>query len=98
MKFGIHNPSWLFGPDPAEVFEAVKAKAQWAENHGFVWFSVMDHLIQIGGVGAPDVSATRPSRVYRPERWAVAEPMVRGLSAGGRWIRTFGSARKGPPI
>jgi hypothetical protein len=24
--------------------------------------------------------------------------MVRGLSAGGRWIRTFGSAREGPPI
>jgi F420-dependent oxidoreductase-like protein len=54
MKFGIHNPSWVFGRDPAEAFEAVKAKAQWAENHGFVWFSVMDHLIQIGGVGAPD--------------------------------------------
>jgi F420-dependent oxidoreductase-like protein len=54
MKFGIHNPSWVFGPDPAEAFEAVKAKAQWAENHGFVWFSVMDHLIQIGGVGAAD--------------------------------------------
>ncbi len=54
MKFGIHNPSWVFGPDPAEAFEAAKAKAQWAENHGFVWFSVMDHLIQIGGVGAPD--------------------------------------------
>jgi len=54
MKFGIHNPSWLFGPDPAEAFEAAKTKPQWAENHGFVWFSVMDHLIQIGGVGAPD--------------------------------------------
>src|SRR5437588_8042175 len=54
MKFGIHNPSWVYGPDPAEVFEAVKAKAQWAEDHGFVWFSVMDHLIQISGVGAPD--------------------------------------------
>src|SRR5271154_3084821 len=54
MKFGIHNPSWWYGPDPAEAFEAVKTKAQWAENHGFVWFSVMDHLIQIGGVGAPD--------------------------------------------
>src|SRR5882672_2264737 len=54
MKFGIHNPSWVYGPDPAEAFEAVKAKAQWAENHGFVWFSVMEHLIQIGGVGAPD--------------------------------------------
>ena len=54
MKFGIHNPSWWYGPDPAEAFEAVKAKAQWAENHGFVWFSVMDHLIQIPGVGAAD--------------------------------------------
>jgi hypothetical protein len=38
MKFGIHNPSWWFGSDPAEAFEAAKAKAQWAENHGFVWF------------------------------------------------------------
>jgi len=48
MKFGIHNPSWVYGPDPAEAFEAVKAKAQCAENHGFVfvWFSVMNHLIQ----------------------------------------------------
>jgi F420-dependent oxidoreductase-like protein len=54
MQFGIHNPSWLFGPDPAEIFEAVKAKAQWAENNGFTWFSVMDHLIQIANVGAPD--------------------------------------------
>ena len=54
MKFGIHNPSWWFGPDPAEAFEAVKTKAQWAETHGFAWFSVMDHLIQIGGVGMPD--------------------------------------------
>src|SRR6266542_3278476 len=54
MKFGIHNPAWLFGSDPAGIFEAVKTKAQWAENHGFSWFSVMDHLIQIGNVGAPD--------------------------------------------
>lgn len=54
MKFGIHNPSWLFGDDPANIFEAVKARAQWAENHGFTWFSVMDHLIQIANVGAPD--------------------------------------------
>ncbi|CAN5695511.1 LLM class F420-dependent oxidoreductase [soil metagenome] len=54
MKFGIHNPSWLFGTDPDGIFDAVKAKAQWAENHGFAWFSVMDHLIQIANVGAPD--------------------------------------------
>ncbi|MBI4671139.1 MAG: LLM class F420-dependent oxidoreductase [Chloroflexi bacterium] len=53
MKFGIHNPSWLFGDDPYEIFEAVKQKAQWCEQHGFSWFSVMDHLIQIPGVGAP---------------------------------------------
>jgi F420-dependent oxidoreductase-like protein len=54
MKFGIQNSSWLDTPDPAEAFEAVRAKAQWAEDHGFVWFSVLDHMIQIPRVGAPD--------------------------------------------
>jgi F420-dependent oxidoreductase-like protein len=54
MRFGIHNPSWIFGSDPNEAFEGVKAKAQWAESNGFSWFSVMDHLIQIPMVGAPD--------------------------------------------
>jgi F420-dependent oxidoreductase-like protein len=54
MKFGIRNPSFVFGPDPAEAFEGIKTKAQWAENNGFSWFSVMDHLIQIPPVGAPD--------------------------------------------
>jgi hypothetical protein len=56
MKFGIHNSSWLDAPDPAEAFEGVKTKAQWAENHEFVWFSVMDQMIQIPRVGAPDES------------------------------------------
>lgn len=54
MKFGIHNPSWLYGENPYDMFEGIKAKAQWAEQQGFVWFSVMDHVIQIPGVGAPD--------------------------------------------
>jgi F420-dependent oxidoreductase-like protein len=54
VRFGIHNSSWLDSPDPADAFEAVKAKAQWAESHGFVWFSVMDHMIQIPRVGPPD--------------------------------------------
>ena len=54
MKFGIHNSCWLDRPDSAEAFEAVKAKAQWAEDHGFVWFSVLDHMIQIPRIGAPD--------------------------------------------
>jgi F420-dependent oxidoreductase-like protein len=54
MKFGIHNPSWLFGSNPYEMFEALKKKAQWAEANGFSWFSLMDHLIQIPFVGAED--------------------------------------------
>lgn len=53
MKFGVHNPSWAYGPVPAEAFDGIRAKAQWAENNGFEWLSVMDHVIQIGGVGAP---------------------------------------------
>lgn len=51
MKFGIHNPSWMFGADPHEIFEELKKKAQWAEANGYSWFSVMDHLIQIPFVG-----------------------------------------------
>jgi len=54
MKFGIHNPSWLFGNDPYEAFEGLKRKALAAEDQGFSWFSVMDHLIQIQNVGLPD--------------------------------------------
>ena len=54
MRFGIHNPSWQFGPDARDIFTGVTRKAQWAEAHGFAWFSVMDHLIQIPGVGAED--------------------------------------------
>jgi hypothetical protein len=53
MKFGVHNSSWLDTPD-LEAFEAAKVKAQWAENNGFVWFSVLDHMIQIPRVAAPD--------------------------------------------
>ena len=54
MKFGIHNPSWRFEGGPAGIFPAVAAKARWAEENGFAWFSVMDHLIQIPIAGAPE--------------------------------------------
>ena len=54
MQFGIHNPSFVFGPDPAAMFDGLKAKALWAETHGFTWFSVMDHLVQIPFVGDED--------------------------------------------
>jgi F420-dependent oxidoreductase-like protein len=75
MKFGIHNSSWLDSADPAEAFEAVKAKAQWAEDHGFVWFSVMDHMIQIPRIGAPNEPVL--------EGWTV----LAGLAAVTRRIR-----------
>ena len=32
MKFGLHNPSWLFGADPAEIFPRVTAERLWAEQ------------------------------------------------------------------
>jgi F420-dependent oxidoreductase-like protein len=54
MRFGIHNPSWLYGADPYQMFEELKRKARWAEQHGYTWFSIMDHLIQIPGVGQPE--------------------------------------------
>ena len=57
MKFGSHNSPWLDSLDPAEAFEAVKGKAQWVEDHGFIWFSVMDHMIQIPRVGTPEEPA-----------------------------------------
>jgi F420-dependent oxidoreductase-like protein len=41
-------------PRPPDVFKGVKRTAQWAEDCGFAWFSVMDHLIQVPFVGAPD--------------------------------------------
>jgi F420-dependent oxidoreductase-like protein len=75
MKFGIHNASWLDSADPAEAFNTVKAKAQWAEDHGFVWFSVMDHMIQIPRIGAPDEPVL--------EGWTV----LAGLAAVTRQIR-----------
>lgn len=75
MKFGIHNSSWLDALDPAEAFEAVKKKAQWAEDHGFVWFSVLDHMIQIPRVGALDEPVL--------EGWTV----LAGLAAVTRRIR-----------
>jgi hypothetical protein len=49
LMLPMHNPSWLFGSDPVEAFETVRAKARGqgkanrAENHGFVWLSVMNH-------------------------------------------------------
>jgi F420-dependent oxidoreductase-like protein len=75
MKFGIHHSSWLDSPEPGEAFKAVQAKAQWAEEHGFVWFSVMDHMIQIPRVGTSEEPVL--------EGWTV----LAGLAAFTRRIR-----------
>lgn len=52
MKFGIHSPSYIY-PE-ANLFDAVKKKVLWIEQHGFDWFSVMDHMIQIPVHGLPE--------------------------------------------
>lgn len=55
MQFGIHNPSFLFQNSEGSIFDQLKHKVQWAEDHGFVWFDLMDHMIQIApGVGDAD--------------------------------------------
>jgi F420-dependent oxidoreductase-like protein len=53
--FGLHLPSYTH-PDtpPAQLFDRVVEQAQAAEAAGFRLVTVMDHLYQIGGVGAID--------------------------------------------
>src|SRR6266550_9071802 len=53
------------------------------------------HRVPGAGGEKLDVRATHPARVYRLERWAVAEPMVRGLSAGANEIRNLGPTVNG---
>lgn len=61
MQFGIQNPSFLFPNGKTRIFDDLKRKAQWAEAHGFVWFVVMDHMIQIAtGVGMVSVGGLSP--------------------------------------
>lgn len=55
MQFGIHNPSFLFQDSEGSIFDQLKHKVQWVEDHGFVLFDLMDHMIQIApGVGDAD--------------------------------------------
>ncbi|HJW22047.1 MAG TPA: LLM class F420-dependent oxidoreductase [Candidatus Limnocylindrales bacterium] len=51
--FGLHLPSYTFSNTPPErLFDRVVEQAQTAEAAGFSLVTVMDHLYQIGGVGA----------------------------------------------
>lgn len=53
--FGLHLPSYTH-PDtsPEQLFDRVVEQAKAAETAGFDVVTVMDHLYQITGVGAPD--------------------------------------------
>jgi F420-dependent oxidoreductase-like protein len=53
--FGLHLPSYSHPDTPPErLFDRVVEQAKAAETAGFAVVSVMDHLYQITGVGAPD--------------------------------------------
>ena len=53
--FGLHLPTYTFpGTPPERLFDRVVEQARTAENAGFDLVTVMDHLNQIGVVGAID--------------------------------------------
>ena len=55
MKFGLHNASFLPTTGKAkDVWPELRERAQWMEESGFEYLSVMDHLWQNRGVGAED--------------------------------------------
>jgi F420-dependent oxidoreductase-like protein len=52
MKFGIHSPSFVY--NESNIFDGIKNKVIKIEQHGFDWFSVMDHMLQIPVHGLPE--------------------------------------------
>lgn len=68
--FGLHLPLYTFPDTPPErLFDRVVAQANAAESAGFSLVTVMDHLYQIGGVGAE----TEPML----EGWSVLNALAR---------------------
>ncbi len=54
LKFGLQHPCFTYDGQGNAIFETVKERAQYAEEHGFDGFFVMDHFLQIPFVGAID--------------------------------------------
>ena len=54
LKFGLQHPCFTYDGQGNAIFETVKERAQYAEEHGFDGFFVMDHFLQIPYVGAID--------------------------------------------
>ncbi|HEY2916163.1 MAG TPA: LLM class F420-dependent oxidoreductase [Candidatus Limnocylindrales bacterium] len=68
--FGLHLPSYSFPDTPPErIFDRIAEQAHAAEAAGFGLVTVMDHLYQIGGVGAE----TEPML----EGWSVLNALAR---------------------
>ena len=71
--FGLHLPSYTHpGLEPAQAFERTIAQANAAEAAGFSLVTVMDHLNQIPGIGAPDEPML--------EGWSVLAALARETS------------------
>jgi F420-dependent oxidoreductase-like protein len=56
MDFGYHNSSFVYHGDPQErsLVDSLTARAQFVEDAGFTWFSLMDHFWQLPGHGYRD--------------------------------------------
>jgi F420-dependent oxidoreductase-like protein len=54
LKFGLQHPCFTYDGAGNTIFETVKERAQYAEEHGFDGFFLMDHFLQIPYVGAID--------------------------------------------
>jgi F420-dependent oxidoreductase-like protein len=71
--FGFHLPNYTFPDVPAEgLFDRIVEQARAAEAAGFSLVTVMDHLHQIGGVGAEDEPML--------EGWSVLNALARETS------------------
>jgi len=54
LKFGLQHPRFTYDGVGNAIFETVKERAQYAEQHGFDSFFVMDHFFQIPYMGNID--------------------------------------------
>ncbi|MCP4195651.1 MAG: LLM class F420-dependent oxidoreductase [Proteobacteria bacterium] len=54
MQFGYQNPSFNWPSGEYEIWEETKKTALWAEKSGFDSFWLMDHFMQLPGVGSAD--------------------------------------------
>jgi F420-dependent oxidoreductase-like protein len=56
MDFGYHTTSFVYrGEDDSKsVHESLVDRAQFLEDAGFSWFTIMDHFWQLPGIGYPD--------------------------------------------